>query len=133
MWVAFVGGTGKVRGFAMIRSVETLRRDQAEIMSSFREESAARGSVAVLPRPGGSIALAVYGRVASVVTSDPDYGPHLMVVRQTWSGTPPTVSDASGAQVRCYPTPNHTVSDYSVNDYVRIEAAHGAMVAEALV
>jgi len=102
-------------------------------MSSFREESAARGSVAVLPRPGGSIALAVYGRVASVVTSDPDYGPHLMVVRQTWSGTPPTVSDASGAQVRCYPTPNHTVSDYSVNDYVRIEAAHGAMVAEALV
>ena len=56
-------------------------------MSSFREAAAAvRGSVAVLPRPGGSLALAVYGRLAVVVTSDPDYGPHLMVVRQTWSG-----------------------------------------------
>ena len=55
-----------------------------------------------------------------------------MVARQTWSGTPPTVSDASDAQVRCYPTPNHTVSDYGVDDYVRIVAAHGAMVAEQL-
>ena len=78
------------------------------------------------------MALAVYGRVSSVVSSDPDYGPHLVVVRQKWSGTPPTVSDESSPEVRCYPTPNHTVSDYSVNDYVRIEAAHGAMVAERL-
>ncbi len=116
----------------MIRSMETLRRDQAEIISAFRRESAARGSVAVLPRPGVPLALAVYGRVASLVSSDQTYGPHLMVARQTWSGTPPTVLDAPDAQVRCYPTPNHTVSDYNVDDYVRIVAAHGAMVAEQL-
>ena len=116
----------------MIRSVETLRRDQEEIMSWFREESAKSGSVAFLPRPGGAIALAVYGRVSSVVTSDEDYGPHLVVVRQQWSGIPPTVSDASAATVRCYPTPNRTVNNYSVDEYVRIATAHGAMVAEKL-
>ena len=116
----------------MIRGLETLRRDQGEILSSWRAESADGGEVALLPRPGGGTAPVVYGRVSSVVTSDGTYGPHLMVVRQQWSGTPPTVSDASTPAVRCYPTPNHTVSDYSVNDYVRIVAAHGAMVAEAL-
>ena len=114
----------------MIRSEETLRRDQAEILSSFRDESAVRGDVVQLPRPGGSVALAVYGRVDSVVTSDPDHGAHLMVVRQAWSGTPPMVSDTSGGNIRCYPSPNRVVTDYAVNDYVRIMVAHGAMVAE---
>ncbi len=116
----------------MIRSLETLRRDQTEILSSWRAEERIQSEVAQLPRPGGVIAPAIYGRVSSVVTSDPTYGPHLMVMRQQWSGTPPTVSDASTPEVRCYPAPNHTVSDYAVNDYVRITAAHGAMVAETL-
>jgi len=88
--------------------------------------------VAVMPRPIGLVAPGVYGRVDSVVSSDPDYGPHLVVVRQEWSGTPPTVSDSSALSVRCYPTPNRVVGDYSVDDYVRIIAARGAMVAEAL-
>ena len=116
----------------MIRSTETLRRDQAEIMSSFRQETSRSGSVAALPRPGSGLSLVVFGRVSAVVTSDPVYGPHLMVVRQQWSGTPPTVSDSLVPAVRCYPTPNHAVTDYAVNDYVRIAASHGALVAEAL-
>jgi hypothetical protein len=119
-------------GAAMIRSAETLRRDQTEIMTAFRADSAGRNSVAQLPRPGGALSPAVYGRVSSVVASDPDHGPHLMVTRQVWSGTPPTVSAASGPEVRCYPCPNHVVSDYAVNDYVRIVAAYGAMVSEPL-
>lgn len=98
----------------------------------FRVYSGGGGAVVVLPRPGGSIALAVYGRVAVVVGSDPTYGPHLMVARQVWSGTPRVPSDGTSAQVRCYPGPGHSVNDYEVNDYVRIEAAHGAMVAELL-
>jgi hypothetical protein len=116
----------------MIRSAETLRRDQAEIMASLRADLARRGAVVQLPRPGGAMSLAVYGRVSSVVTSDPDRGPHLMVTRQAWSGTPPTVSDSSGPDVRCYPCPNHVVGDYAINDDVRIMVAHGAMVAEPL-
>jgi len=116
----------------MIRTVEALRREQAEILAALREDQARQGTVAVLPRPGGAIATAVYGRVSEIVSSDPIYGPHLLVVRQAWSGVPPTVSDTEGEPVRCYPTPNLTLDDYGVNDYVRIVAARGAMVAEAL-
>ena len=116
----------------MIRSMETLRRDQSAILSAYRDEQVVRDSVAILPRPGTMTASVLYGRVNSIVTSDPTYGPHLIVVRQDWSGTPPTVSDATGATVRCYPTPNNTVSSYSVNEYVRITAARGAMLAEKL-
>jgi hypothetical protein len=116
----------------MIRPLDKLRRDQAAILDSFREESAARGSVAVLPRPGGALNLAVYGRISDVVTSDATYGPHLVVVRQRWSGTPPTPGDVAESSVRCYPSPGRAVGDYAEDEYVRILAAHGAMVAEKL-
>ncbi len=116
----------------MIRSIDELVRDQADILAGYRQESAGRESVAMLPRPGGSTALAVFARVSSVVSVDATYGPHLLVVIQKWSGTPPTISDSSAAAVRCYPTPNHVVADYSVDETVRLSAAHGAMVAEKL-
>ncbi len=69
----------------MIRSIIDLQRDQAEIMSLYREERVLPDSVAVLPRPGGSTAVSVFGQVDQVVSSDPDYGPHLLVTRQQWS------------------------------------------------
>ncbi|UCD27483.1 MAG: hypothetical protein JSV03_10195 [Planctomycetota bacterium] len=116
----------------MIRSLKNLQRDQAEIMSSFRQEQTPPDSVALLPRPGGSTAISVFGRITQVISSDPDYGPHLMVKRQQWTGTPPTASDSSVPAVRCYPTPNHTVTDYLVDDYVLILTANGAMVAQRL-
>jgi hypothetical protein len=117
----------------MIRSQETLRRDQEGVLASYREEQALRPTVAMLPRPGGAMATGVYGRVSAVVSSDPQYGPHLLVVRQVWSGVPPVVSDGEGDPIRCYPAPNRSVGDYSVDDYVRMMAARGAMVAEMLV
>lgn len=116
----------------MIRDMDKLLRDQSAILSAYREQRGGRAEVAVLPRPGGSIALAVYGRVCAVVESDPDHSSHLLVVRQRWGGVPPTVSDASDSATRCYPTPNRAVDDYTVDEYVRMVAAHGAMVAEKL-
>ena len=116
----------------MNRSAGSHRRDQAEILTSYRSEQGRPVEVAVLPRPGGATAAVAYGRVSAVVASDPTYGPHLMVVRQVWTGTPPTVADAEGEPIRCYPTPNLAVADYAVGDYVRIAAARGARVAEAL-
>ena len=116
----------------MIRDMDKLLGEQAAILSAYREQRAARVEVAVLPRPGGSIALCIYGRVSAVVGADADYGPHLLVVRQQWSGAPPTVADASESATRCYPTPNRAVSDYAVNEYVRMAVTHGAMVAEKL-
>ncbi|HSW44030.1 MAG TPA: hypothetical protein VLM89_00485 [Phycisphaerae bacterium] len=116
----------------MIRGPEALRRDQEGILVAYRNERSGRPDVAVLPRPGVAMATVVYGRVSGVAESDPTYGPHLEVVRQVWSGTPPQVSDAESEVMWCYPTPNRSVSDYAVGDYVRIVAARGAMVAEAL-
>jgi len=116
----------------VIRSVETLRRDQAEVLTSYREESAPR--VPVAERSGAALptAAVVYGRVSLVVESDPTYGPHLEVIQQVWDGVPPSPADGSAPAVRCYPTPNRTVNDYLVNDYVRIAPARGVLLAEAL-
>ncbi len=116
----------------MNRSAEMLRRDQGEILRAYRGEKAQTGEVAVLPRPGAPGVVVPYGRVSEVVATDPAYGPHLRVVRQVWSGTPPQISDGEAAPIRCYPSPNRTVSYYAVGDYVRIAAMRGAMVAERL-
>ena len=43
-----------------------------------------------------------------------------------------TYSDGDGPAVLCYPTPNHVVGDYSVDEYVRVVAARGARLAETL-
>jgi len=116
----------------MVRPLDVLRRDQAEVLEECRRGQRRGESVAVLPRPGGVVSPVVYGRVTAVVTSDPTYGPHLVVVRQRWTGTPPSCSDMAGVTVRCYPSPNRSVSDDAVDDYLRVVAARGAMIAEAL-
>ncbi len=115
-----------------MRRLDALRRDQRDVLESYRQEGQRPDSVALLPRPGGVLAPVVYGRVTEVVGSDPTHGPHVRVVRQRWTGRPPVRSDVEGTAVRCYPTPNRTVADYSVGDFVRLVAARGAMVAEAL-
>jgi hypothetical protein len=115
----------------MLRTPESLRREQAEIVSAYRRERAVSEAVVTLPRPGVAAMRTVYGRVAEVVASDPEHGPHLMVVRQAFAGTPPVLADVTdAAAVRCHPAPGRIVSDYAVDDVVRIVAAHGAMVAE---
>ena len=116
----------------MIRTIERLRQEQSEIMSSYRQELTPPETVAVLPRPGGMSSVGVFGRVVQVIGSDPDYGPHLVVRRQIFNGTPRSAADSPAATVRCYPTPNNTVGDYAVDEYVLIVTTIGAMVAQKL-
>lgn len=116
----------------MLRSVERLHQDQISVLASYREAAKGSGSVASLPRPGGVTAVTVYARVAQIVASDATYGPHLLVVRQAWSGTPPVPSDAVEETTRCYPTPNHAVADYVEDEIVRLVVAHSAWLAERL-
>lgn len=116
----------------MWRDLDVLRREQADVLEE-RRAMVGGGSEAVhYPRPGGATAAVAYGRVMEVIASDPCYGPHLRVVRQVWSGMPPTCSDAAAPVQRCYPSPNHAVSDYVVSEIVRLAATHGAMLAEKL-
>lgn len=115
-----------------MRTIEELQRDQAEVLRQYLGERTAKEAVALLPRPGGGVAPVVYGRVAEKVSADGTHGPHLVVVRQAWSGVPPVRSDGSGEPWRCYPSPDRTVDDYAVDEVVRVAATYGAMIAERL-
>ena len=121
----------------MMRSDAVLRQEQEEVLASLRDARAQPESVAVLPRPGGSLAPVRYGRVAAVVPDDPGHGAHLLVTRVAWVGAPPMAVELPDTTVRCYPTPNREVGDYEAGEYVRIGTARGAdraslFVAEAL-
>lgn len=114
------------------RSLEALERNRKEILASWRGEAAVRPETGMLSPSGIMRTTATYGRVASIVAEDAIHGPHLMVRRQHWSGSPPAPSDAAGASVRCHPAPGRTINDYGVDDFVRIAFTHGAVVAERL-
>lgn len=120
-------------GEGMIRTVDELRQEQAGLLSAYSQEAAGGESrVAALPRPGGTTAIRVYGRVTAVAAADPTHGPHLLVQRQRWTGTPPELVDTAANQVRCYPEPGATVGAYDVGETVRVVACAGAMIAERI-
>ena len=109
------------------RTLEKLRRDQAALANELRWLSIRVGeglpaSLASAPAP-----VILWGRVTEVVTSHVEYGPHLMVQPQAFSGVPPTPSDTSGAEVRCYPSPGRVVADYSVAEYVKVLTCRGGV------
>jgi len=114
-----------------IRSRKQLQLDQAGVLAEYRRaRSEAAAYVGQMPVSGGSAATGAWGRVSEVVTSDANYGPHLTVQPQAFSGVPRTALDASVAAVRCYPAPNRVVGDYAVNEYVKIISARGALIAD---
>ena len=113
-----------------IRTRDALRRDQQQLLGEYRRLRQRGGSVAQLPTPGSSTTVFLYGRVSQVVSSDPTYGPHLVVVPQDVAGTPPVFADSTAASLRCYPPPNHVVGDYSVNEQVKVLAVRGAFIAD---
>jgi hypothetical protein len=115
----------------MIRTLDRLLRDQAAVLAAYRHDTG-HDTVAALPRPGGLTAVTAYGRVSQIIAADPTYGPHLLVIRQQWTGDPPTPTDATTDETRCYPTPNHAVTDYAANDLVRLAVAHSCLLAERL-
>ncbi len=111
------------------RSTEELRRDQTALLEAYRQRLGAPGAgdTASVTSPQAALP---WGRVTQVVTSDPDYGPHLMVQGQIYTGSPPAPADAPAAPLRCYPAPGKTAGDYSTNDYVRLTPTAGAVIAE---
>jgi len=109
-----------------------LQQDQAAVLASYREQTARQQAVVALSSPPDTWAVTVYARVSAVVASDPIYGPHLVVVRQRWTGTPPVLTAAGAPEARCYPAPDHTVADYTAGEAVRLVVAHRAMIAERL-
>lgn len=115
----------------MTRPLEDLQRHQLTILAAYRVDREPRPAVPAWgSSPGGSEI--AYGRVVDIVDADPVYGPHLLVMRQAWQGTPPAAADAGVAPIRCYPAPMSTVRSFGTDELVRVFAIDGAMIVEAL-
>jgi len=113
-----------------MRSGQQLYEDQMALLERYRREQEQLADVGQLPTSGGHVGPGVWGQVSEVVGSDPQYGAHLVVQPQKFVGIPPVAQDAEAAVVRCYPAPGRTVSDYAVDEYVKVMAARGAFVAD---
>jgi len=113
-----------------IRSATKLATDQANLLASYRARQPTQpvGGAPVAPPPP----TLQWGKVTSVVTTDPDHGPHLLVQGQTPTGTPPTFSATAAQPFRCYPAPGKTVTDYATDDYIRLTPTAAAVFVELL-
>ena len=103
-----------------IRSREQRQEDAERILAEYRARlSGSAGEDR--EEPSLAMPTSVLGKITQVVGSDPTYGPHLVVQPQEYTGVPPASADSIANTVRCYPTPNHVVADYAVNDFVAIQ------------
>jgi len=103
-----------------IRSRKQRKEDAERILAEYRERlSGSAGDEREEPSP--AMPTSVLGKITQVVGSDATYGPHLVVQPQEYTGTPPAAADSIANTLRCYPTPNHAVGDYAVNEYVSIQ------------
>ncbi len=103
-----------------IRSREQRQEDAERILDEYRARlSGAAGEDR--EEPSSAMPTSVLGKVTQVVGSDPTYGPHLVVQPQEYIGAPPTTADSIANTVRCYPTPNHVVGDYAVDEFVSMQ------------
>ncbi len=103
-----------------IRSREQRQEDAERILAEYR---ARLSGSADEDREEPSLAMpaSVLGKITQVVSSDPTYGPHLVVQPQEYTGTPPAAADSIANTLRCYPTPIHVVGDYAVDEFVSIQ------------
>ena len=111
-----------------VRSIERLRDEQREMLDAFRAERAASAAAAGSGPDAAGTVLRL-AQVTEVVSSHPTLGPHLVAVLQKLSGAPPAASNLSSAEGVLYPTPNHGVGDYSVDEYVAAWSVGGVELA----
>lgn len=109
-----------------IRTRTKLMEDQAALLDVLRQRGGAGVELGVAESPD---AVTTIAKVTGIVTSDATYGAHLTVRPQQFTGTPPAAGNAAKPILRAYPTPNHVVTDYAVNDFVLLLTARGGLLA----
>ena len=119
-----------------VRALDRLKEEQEALLDEYRAREGLsakdQSPLSVAGSPEGSARVSVIGKVTEVVTSDPEYGAHLVATVQEFSGTPPSPSDAAMAPLRVYPSPNRVVGDYAVDEYVVVAWVRGAVLAVKL-
>ncbi len=103
-----------------IRSREQRQEDAERILEEYRVRLSGSADED-REEPSLAMPTSVLGKITQVVGSDPAYGPHLVVQPQEYTGLPPSASDSIANTIRCYPTPNHVVGDYAVDEFVSIQ------------
>lgn len=114
-----------------MRSLNQLMQHQAELLTAWRSRQPENGAGGApdLGRPRSDV---LWAKITAVVTTDPQFGPHLMAQPQAVAGIPPTTTPAAASAMRCYPSPGKVVADYAVDEFVRLVPAAGAVIAERL-
>ncbi len=121
-----------------IRPLDKLKEDQSALLASYRAlavsgpTSAGSDPLQLAGSPEGRPTLAVIAKVTSRILVDPDYGAHLVVQIQEFSGVPPAPSDAAIDELRAYPTPGNTIVNYPINSHVSLITVRGALLAAKL-
>jgi hypothetical protein len=116
-----------------VRRLSELKRTQAQMLEGLRADRALAFEAA-----GDSFDFAMssglaVGRVDSVVASDPEFGPHLIVAKQRVTGVPPSFADDTIASQTYYPAPGKVVDDYFADEFVLCCLMDGARIALRMV
>lgn len=113
-----------------MRSLQQLRTDQDRLRDHWRRSSPTAPQELRRLSGGPRPTSLRFGRVSSVVASDPTYGPHLMVACRHAGGTPPQWQESPEPSLRCYVAPGCQIVDYSPEAIVRLLFLEGIVVAE---
>ena len=103
-----------------IRSRQQQQEDAERILAEYLASTQVGGDEDS-QEPSLPMPTSLLGKITTVVTSDATYGPHLVVQPQEYTGVPPTAADSITSTIRTYPTPNHVVGDYAVDEFVAIQ------------
>ena len=110
-----------------VRRIAELKRTQARMLEAIRTGQDAIVGSPITEAPGGG--MPVLARVASVVAEHSKQGPHLIVARQTSSGSPPAFTDDPVPDQVVYPGPGRAVADYAIGEFVLCLRVDGAFLA----
>jgi hypothetical protein len=109
-----------------VRSLSRLHRDQAALLAEYRlgsdAEEPARTAESVAP-------VTTFGRVTAMVYYDPVHGPHVRVKPYVYAGSPAYPAPTELPDQIARPTPNRTVFNYTLDEFVEIRTVRGARLA----
>ncbi len=113
-----------------MRTLQQLLDDQDRLLSRWRQSQQIQSGSAARSASGTVVSGLQFGKVQSVIPTDPTYGAHLLVLEQTPSGHPPVWQDASRPVIRAYPAPGISVTAFSTDQIVRVHFLNGIIAVE---
>lgn len=115
-----------------MRSLQQLLTDQDRLRDHWRRSSQIAPQELRRRGSGPPSSTVCFGRVDSVVSSDPVHGPHLMVACLHATDEPPQWSEGPAPPLRCHIPPGRQITDYGSDQIVRLLFLETIAVAEPI-